>query len=170
MEKFLPSPGENCSVSIKDARVHLLLYKLYANVAWFKKKCNTSVQNQSFPNRSLFTEIHLAQSLRLMGKVTLLSCLQAQRQQLCLNCPSAWLDTNSDGRKIISYYPRQSSLEYRDAFEWSLFSKDFHKLRDCVWHWTLHNLLSFPYLFKTYLEHQTQKSLILFSPLQLNLF
>lgn len=37
MEKFLPFPGENCSVSTRDAWVHVLLYKLYANVSWFEK-------------------------------------------------------------------------------------------------------------------------------------
>lgn len=96
----------------------------------------------AFINRSLFTETHLVQPLRLMGTVTSHSCLQTHRQQLCLNCPSAWLDTNSDGRKINSCYPRQSCLEYRDVFQWRLFSKDFQKLRDCVQHCTLHNLLS----------------------------
>lgn len=121
----------------------------------------------AFINRSLFTETHLVQPLRLMGTVTSHSYLQTLRQQLCLNCPSTWLDTNSDGRKINSYYPKQSCLEYRDVFEWRLFSKDFQKLRDCVQHCTLHNLLSFLSFVQNLSQTSDSKGLVLFSPLPL---
>lgn len=116
------------------------LYK--CSMVW-KRSATYLYKIWAFINRSLFTETHWVQPLRLMGTVTLHSCLQTHRQRLCLNCPSTWLDTNSDGRKVNSYYPRQSCLEYRHVFEWRLSSKDFQKLRDCVQHCILDNLLSF---------------------------
>lgn len=111
---FIPVQAR-CKCSMAWKRSAMYLYRIWV-----------------FTNRSLFTEMHLVQPLRLMGTVTLHSCLQHQRQQLCLNCPSTWLDTNPDGRKIHSYYPRQSCLEYRGISEWRLFSKHFQILRDCV--------------------------------------